>query len=185
MKKLIIAATVAFVAVASQAAAITWGALNIKTPAATDPKVAQSGIIGAGETMTGLAVTLYWVSTTGDQLIGTYESANGRIAAQTLGDGVNSDIYKAMVADRGDTWKPQYHFTATYTTADGTYVYDGYSTATKAIGDVANYAIASNANFGNAATGSWTYTPAAIPEPTSGLLLLLGMAGLALRRLRA
>ena len=31
-------------------------------------------------------------------------------------------------------------------------------------------------------TGSWT---AAVPEPTSGLLVLLGMAGLALRRRRA
>ena len=32
--------------------------------------------------------------------------------------------------------------------------------------------------------GSWTAT-AAVPEPTSGLLMLLGFAGLALRRKRA
>ena len=35
--------------------------------------------------------------------------------------------------------------------------------------------------LGFASTGSW----AAVPEPTSGLLMLLGMAGLALRRRRA
>ena len=33
-----------------------------------------------------------------------------------------------------------------------------------------------------AGTGSWTAAP--VPEPTSGLLMLLGMAGLALRRRR-
>jgi hypothetical protein len=30
--------------------------------------------------------------------------------------------------------------------------------------------------------GTWNYTASAVPEPTSGLLLLLGVAGLALRR---
>lgn len=35
-----------------------------------------------------------------------------------------------------------------------------------------------------ATAGGW-YTAAAVPEPTSGLLLLLGMAGLALKRKRA
>ena len=37
-------------------------------------------------------------------------------------------------------------------------------------------------------TSSWTFTSAnysAVPEPTSGLLLLLGVAGLALKRKRA
>ena len=45
---------------------------------------------------------------------------------------------------------------------------------------------ATSLNFGNQATytqtaGNW----AAVPEPTSGLLMLLGMAGLALKRKRA
>ena len=35
------------------------------------------------------------------------------------------------------------------------------------------------------AAGAWTSTTTSVPEPTSGLLMLLGMAGLALRRKRA
>ena len=45
---------------------------------------------------------------------------------------------------------------------------------------------ATQSTFGDAAysTAGW-YSTAAVPEPTSGLLMLLGMAGLALRRRRA
>ena len=43
--------------------------------------------------------------------------------------------------------------------------------------------------FGGAGTattgGIRNWAPAAVPEPTSGLLMLIGMAGLALRRRRA
>lgn len=42
-------------------------------------------------------------------------------------------------------------------------------------------AIATNMSGFTSATGGWV----AVPEPTSGLLMLLGMAGLALRRRRA
>ena len=44
-----------------------------------------------------------------------------------------------------------------------------------------NNSLALNAGFGTQAANTWT----AIPEPTSGLLMLLGVAGLALRRRRA
>ena len=43
-----------------------------------------------------------------------------------------------------------------------------------------------NLSFGSMASLSWNEVPTAdIPEPTSGLLLLLGVAGLALKRKRA
>lgn len=59
-------------------------------------------------------------------------------------------------------------------------------------GDTATFAFASTAatfsknSLGDAdySTAGW-YSTAAVPEPTSGLLLLLGMAGLALRRKQA
>ena len=40
-------------------------------------------------------------------------------------------------------------------------------------------------SFSMATPTSWTATSAAVPEPTSGLLMLVGLAGLALRRRRA
>ena len=40
-------------------------------------------------------------------------------------------------------------------------------------------------NFGYNESVSWSGAVASVPEPTSGLLILLGMAGLALRRRRA
>ncbi len=39
--------------------------------------------------------------------------------------------------------------------------------------------------FGSATAAATAWSTAAVPEPTSGLLMLLGMAGLALRRRRA
>ena len=47
------------------------------------------------------------------------------------------------------------------------------------------YSSLSTAKLTTAVPLSWTITSSSVPEPTSGLLLLLGVAGLALRRKRA
>jgi hypothetical protein len=181
MKKLVMAAVVGIIAATSQAYEVRWGAINVKTPVAADVAVAQSGITGTGSAMSGLAINLFWVSTSGDEFIGTYNVSDGKVSTVALGDGTSSAIYTAMVADHGTTWKPVYHMTATYATSDGTYTFDGTVTSSLAIGDLSTKNIGATANFGSIA--GWSYTP--VPEPTSGLLVLLGVAGLALRRRRA
>jgi len=188
MKKLLIAVAIICTAAASQAASITWSAMNVKTPIATDVKVDQTGIIGTGAAMENLAINLFWVDSTGtDVAIGTFYTGTGSNAGKStnnvLGNGTSSDLYLAMVDDQGATWKPQYHMTATYSTEDGTYTFDGYVASSVAIGDLASKAVGAAANFTTA--GTWTYTANAVPEPTSAMLVLLGVAGLALRRRRA
>ena len=188
MKKMMILATVVLATVASQAASIKWGARNIYIPVATDVAVSQTGIVASsGDKFAAdaLTVALFWVAADGTKnSIGNFATTgSGVIGAQTLADSTSAALYTAMVDDRGETWKPEYYFTATYTTADGTYTYSGSAEATIAIGELANKAITTTANFATA--GTWNYTANSIPEPTSGLLMLMGLAGLALRRKRA
>ena len=63
-----------------------------------------------------------------------------------------------------------------FTAKDGDYLY----TSTTVAGIAAHATQTKNVGFTG---GSWTTT--AVPEPTSGLLMLVGLAGLALRRRRA
>ena len=92
-------------------------------------------------------------------------SGTGTIdAGDVYGDDFSSDLFTA-----GET----YSFYFTSEDADGnTYQSETVSALAWAVG---------SASFSFEGNGTWT----AVPEPTSGLLMLLGMAGLALRRKRA
>ena len=190
MKKLIIAAAIVCSAVASQAATCSWGASNVFVPVATDPTKAQSGINPtSGDYLEGLSIALSWVGKDGAKhFIGNYEVGSDGKALAELGTSTTDTIPAAMIAEMGSTYKPVYEYTATYTDASGTYTYNGSVAASVAIGNLNSSKVTITTNFKNPAQGSWSYTPSStpvIPEPTSGLLLLLGVAGLALKRKKA
>ena len=82
-----------------------------------------------------------------------------------------------------------------YANGDTAYAAILYVEGDNYMGNVATYTLTSDLNYsmsdlstkiGGLSTGAATaWSTAAVPEPTSGLLMLLGMAGLALRRRRA
>ena len=87
---------------------------------------------------------------------------------------VDAELYGDLVDD-ATLAEGEYHFYFTSTDAAGN-TYKSEIVAASALGTGAGVATFE---------GGGTWTAAAVPEPTSGLLLLLGVAGLALKRKRA
>ena len=202
MKKLMIAAAIACVAGLANAGAVNWGSGAIQTPgeggALSGTKLTSgSGYtlsVYAWESLTASALAydagdLYsWYSSgasgTTDPFGGSLSGIAGSVSmgasattATVVGNELTTTadvpVYGAILyvlsdADSGkDLW---------YIENSGSILSKNGSTKAT----LANLALKVGGGTSTTAT-SWT----AVPEPTSGLLMLLGMAGLALRRRRA
>lgn len=189
MKKLLMALSCVVVACSVHAAALNWTITNVKTPA-------DSSVAGAGY-MAYLFMTSQTVaSTTGDNFGVANTTTAAAVAALTSG----------AFADYASTYAAASKATGTAGGVTGATGYYGNFNAGDALtafaviidasdpASMQNYIITSEVSaswtsgtgakvlgFGSQASATWT----AVPEPTSGLLMLLGMAGLALRRRRA
>ena len=191
MKKLMIACVAMAMAAAAQAASVSWTITNVYSPADTTAKVA-AGSMSAWLFVTANSTDVTTIKTTtlaavqavldtGDltglsSLAAAHgtNAAAGNITGATGLDGFSSGTLTAfaVVVDSTDLASAQNYFLASGgATKDVTF--------TSATGNK-SLAFGSQATITQAA-GAWT----AVPEPTSGLLMLLGMAGLALRRRRA
>ena len=194
MKKLMIALAAVAVAAVTQAASVDWSVgknswtLDSGSPAAAGYTVY---LINGATSLETIAAAID--STTGafdaDQswVYGSSVTANakGTVAELTtttdkLTRGTSYD-FSVLIVDAGATGGPKYMVSATSSAA-------AYSAAQS--DEPVSIAFGSESLGANALTYTATsaangWAAAAVPEPTSGLLLLLGVAGLALKRKRA
>lgn len=193
MKKVILAVAVIGVALATQAASVSWTSAKLFTASG------ETG--GFSSTAIKAAATGYlFMLTSGeyDSFLADY-TANGNMKTvyDAYKDSLGSATGTAKTANRtsvanieteanvGDT----VYGAIIYTYHDAAFGKDFYiaNIATGTVGAESGLTLANLGThfFGDAAgtpTGGWQGVAGDIPEPTSGLLLLLGMAGLALRR---
>jgi hypothetical protein len=178
MKKIMLALAVAMIAGMTQAAAFQWNLTGVKNHTGAAPTASSP-----------VAYTLYaWTVNTeggvGDAvtLTGNYTgSATSAFAAFNKTTGA-SDLAAGT----------QYYVQVIL--KDGAWTYESAIAKTAATPDNGNLTINFTTGAGFAESGAkvnftgtnygWTQTTD-VPEPTSGLLLLLGVAGLTLKRKRA
>ena len=189
MKKLIIAASAVVFAATVQAASITWGTSGAFYDTAGDP---DWPTVAAGTTAYFVFVNTYAQSAlVADFAAGTVDNAKlTAIKSGTIGaDGTVAEVKGSSTTLSGS----QAAYVVVLKDAENMFISDTLSVGIDELmgstytfneartGDI--WALNGDAKGGFAGAG-W-YSASSVPEPTSGLLMLLGMAGLALRRRRA
>ena len=177
MKKLLIVASIVCAAAMSQAATVNWGVSGVKADGGGAPTSGWAVMafyteLGAGSSAiesaiaAGTAGTLAFETTTLVNSFGTGKvNAHDKDIAGITDTSKNYDFYFVVFNDADATKATDYAMV---------------SAPNKAFSAI-------DAKFTASGTfsASTPWQPAGVPEPTSGLLMLLGVAGLALRRRRA
>jgi len=182
MKKIILAAAIGCVAALTHAANCSWGTYAYDSSMATALEGGTYWVVSLGTSDAGLAGIKVMTDGTID-LAGNTQVAKGTVPTGTYGmiDGVITGL---SAADNGTYY--------------GIVVWDGvtgdggfFGTASGMVSGIVDAppTDATSINFDNSGLGYGATlantATVAVPEPTSGLLLLIGMAGLALKRKRA
>ena len=205
MKKLMIAAAIVCAAAFAQAATINWQSGVIYVAADAAGTTGSGDSYKAGLAASGRMITAYLYELVSDPL----EMEGGKTAAQKYAEAQKMDaaaLYdtyfgttptgtktsvgngQANVSQTGVADSSGMHYGVLLFIDDSTSRVpegkDAFVKAALATVDVGSSGTFSATDLINKTTAStWTAVP--VPEPTSGLLLLLGVAGMALRRRRA
>ena len=189
MKKLIIIAAVAMATIATQAAQFKWSTKtgqNVYLPGTTSSQVMSAYIFDSSAVSQGTMLAYFDANgaiDTSKALSTVSTSSDGKISNTVAGNefswgnaGDTLNAYFVIVTTIDDK---DYLFISDIASAEGPGTGAGllqYSAKTASQATAIEFA-AGSASFSRS---GW-YTQS-VPEPTSGLLLLLGMAGLALKR---
>ena len=183
MKKLMLAVAIVCAAVMAQAAAVVWDAGTVTR---YDGNTANKNVTGYLFAITAASYSTYsamdaetlsktvyadYSGSLGSAVTTGTASKKGALALEGIDATAGTPVYAAVLYI--DTVNTDYFMGNVATVTWG-------GVGTPGIGELANLKLGDVAPSGPTA-----WTTAAVPEPTSGLLMLLGMAGLALRRRRA
>lgn len=190
MNKLVIVLVAIAMTFGVNAASFNWKVTNVRIPVAADVTKDQTGIkvstADAKFAAEALTLNLSYLGSDGTSLFSLASIANDGEGALSIHEAFDNTGAANVVANAGGT-AVDFVLTAEYKTADGTYTFS-QTLANVDIANVADNVMDVSKTFAMN-NGSWDYTakggPGPVPEPTSGLLLILGMAGLALRRKQA
>ena len=187
MKKLMITLAVAASAAVGNAALVNWGAGTVLEPSGATANKSVTGYLFVIDAATYTALTAF--ATDGSSLSSAVWSSYGNKLSEAYASGTTSKRGALTLIDDSKSYSAgETAYAAliyTYGTGDSLqYIGNVGSAEFSSAMDVTMDAMALNI-FGDTTKGATAWSTAAVPEPTSGLLLLLGMAGLALKHKRA